>query len=157
MWGPSVFVCLTLQKIKGTRKKSRKSGRSIKFLLQLQKKKICLKIDFINIFCYCSNLKQFLINWKEKKNEKFNFLKTIRILISVDYLLDCTSVWIQFLCWKDLFENEQISHSLWWWCLVVWNNNILQSLEMSLNHHHTYTICQGWNNISHFITVLIMV
>ena len=64
--------------------------------------------------------------------------------ISVDYFLDCTSVWIQYLCMKDLYKNEQRSHCPLWWCLVVCNHNILQSLEMSLNHHHTWSICPSW-------------
>ena len=111
------------------------------------------------------------MNSKENKLETFLFLKTIRkfwkvkfqkiglhgIVISVDYLLDYTSFWIQYLYRVDLYKNEQRSHCSLWWCLVVWNHNILQSLEMSLNHHHTWSICPSWNNNSYLITVLIMV
>ena len=76
---------------------------------------------------------------------KVNFKKIglHQSVLNVDYLLDCTSFWIQCLYICNLLQNEQRSHSSLWWCQVVWNDNILQSLEMLLNHHHTWLICQS--------------
>ena len=65
-WQKYILFCLGLSKIWGNkRKKIQKFWAYVvskNFLFQLQK-----KIILTTIFCYCNNLKQFLLNSTEKK------------------------------------------------------------------------------------------
>ena len=125
-------------------------------LPSVTEKNVAYKFILLTLICYFNNsmhTKKWYVNF-----QKLGLHQIVITLVLITYLLESTSVWIRYLFDKHLFENEQISHCSLWWHLVVWNNdNILQSLAMSLNHHHTWSICHGWNKINNFITVFTII